>query len=129
MESTQVRKHVWEHYIGLNRSSCRCFCCSQNRIAPNNFQIVPLQRNEQFTLDNIRPVCQTCANTYQNSPYPSLLHLMQAKYYRVNSHFYGKITPDSMDVEYPFTCPRCRHSEYAPTPLLRCPSCRTPVSL
>tara|TARA_Y100000590_G_C15423486_1_gene902302 strand:- start:95 stop:616 length:522 start_codon:yes stop_codon:yes gene_type:complete len=64
--SGQIRKQVWETYIGQKTES-KCFCCKKNSITPFSYcktfhagHIISHYEGGTATLDNLLPICYDC---------------------------------------------------------------------
>uniref|UniRef100_A0A6C0LLI4 HNH domain-containing protein n=1 Tax=viral metagenome TaxID=1070528 RepID=A0A6C0LLI4_9ZZZZ len=58
-----LKQQVWDKYIGKKKGVAKCTCCNHNEIRQDSFHaghIVSVKNGGDTTLDNLKPICQTC---------------------------------------------------------------------
>jgi hypothetical protein len=116
---------IWAQYIGSQYWETVCMICNICTINDNKFWQVPLRKNGPYTVENARPVCEQCYHQYMNSPNKSLYEYIQRRVGMLSRNFYYRIDVDNMELEYRYTCNKCKHGDYYLNILLLCPKCYT----
>lgn len=58
-----LRNAVWCKYVGPDKKTGKCFCCSTEMISTSNFQcghIISEKEGGEVKIDNLRPICGQC---------------------------------------------------------------------
>ena len=58
-----VRKIVWNTYIGKDKNTSKCLCCSAEDISNTNFEcghIMSEKNGGEVNIENLRPICGHC---------------------------------------------------------------------
>lgn len=53
-----IKKQVWERYAP-GKLNTRCFCCTKSTHRSHPY-VAHLETNTSFTINNLRPICQSC---------------------------------------------------------------------
>ena len=58
-----LKQQLWDKYFGKEKGVAKCSCCNHNEIRQDSFHaghIVSVKNGGNNTLDNLKPICQTC---------------------------------------------------------------------
>jgi len=64
-----LKKSVWDHWMGMNVGESKCFVCKVSTIYQMSFHcghILAKSRGGSNTVENLRPICQSCNSSMGN---------------------------------------------------------------